>query len=111
MRFPLGDHATCQTRSPIILFIDDMQWADAASLDILHYAARRWRESGSPILLLLGVRTEALMTATALSAWFTELERDLHTTSLVLHALTSENTLQLISALGGSRSAEKSELE
>ena len=98
-------------RSPIILFIDDMQWADAASLDMLHYAARRWRERGSPLLLLLGVRSEALLTATALSAWFTDLERDLHATSLVLQTLTPENTLQLIAVLGGSRPAEKSELE
>ncbi len=31
-------------RQPLVLFIDDWHWADAASLDVLHYAAVRWAE-------------------------------------------------------------------
>ena len=30
-------------RTLLVLFIDDVQWADAASLDVLHYLARRLR--------------------------------------------------------------------
>jgi len=43
----LAEHA------PLVLFIDDWHWADAASLDVLHYAALRWAEERAPILVLL----------------------------------------------------------
>ena len=35
-------------RNPIVLFVDDVQWADAASLDVLQYAAHRFVESHTP---------------------------------------------------------------
>ena len=43
-------------QQPAIFVLDDMQWADADSLDMIHYVARRWAESGTPILLLLTMR-------------------------------------------------------
>jgi hypothetical protein len=39
-----------------VFVLDDMQWADADTLDLVHYLARRWAETGVPILLLVVIR-------------------------------------------------------
>ncbi|GAC1347012.1 MAG: AAA family ATPase [Ktedonobacteraceae bacterium] len=83
-------------RAPLVLFIDDVHRADAASFDVLHYAGQRWMESDTPILLLLNLRTEALVTTKALAKWLADLEHDLHAISLPLESLTFEDILQLV---------------
>ena len=35
------------SRQPVVLFLDDLPWADAASLDLLSYALRRWTDVGA----------------------------------------------------------------
>jgi predicted ATPase len=86
-------------RAPLVLFVDDVQWADAATLDLLHYANRRWVEVGAPILLLLALRAETLATNIALAEWYTGMQRDRFPLRLELGPLTIEDTLRLVQAL------------
>ncbi len=37
-------------RAPLVLFVDDLQWTDSATLDLLQYAIRRWQDSLSASL-------------------------------------------------------------
>ena len=47
-------------RAPLVLFLDDLQWTDSATLDLLHYAIRRWHDNATRILFLANLRSEAL---------------------------------------------------
>ena len=40
--------------------MDDLQWADAETLELLHYLSHNWRKGKSPILLLILMQSEAL---------------------------------------------------
>lgn len=94
------------TRSaPLILFIDDLQWADVASLDLLRYLCGRWRDG--PILLILAVRTEDLTTpkiavsgeTRTLADWLESLQQAGAMQRLTLGLLTLDDTQQLLQAL------------
>jgi DNA-binding SARP family transcriptional activator len=88
-------------RAPLVLFIDDVQWADAASLDVLHYLARRFAESETPALLLLTLRMGERAMPPGFTEWRADMERAVPLTHLPLGPLTSEDVLRLLQAFGG----------
>ncbi len=111
---PPPDEATAQTRlfeaitrlgqafaerAPLLIFLDDAQWADLASLDALQFTLSRWNETRTPMLLLLSARNEAFTTPSDLQNWLTRLKSGVTVTRLELQYLSRENTLALITAL------------
>ncbi len=92
-------------RAPLLLFIDDIQWADVASLDALHYAVSRWTERKAPVLLLLCARDVALVEKSNVQQWLTRLKARLAVTQLLLAPLTVEDTLALVDSLESGYSA------
>ena len=86
-------------RAPLVLFLDDWHWADAASLDALHYAALRWSEEGAPILVLLTLRQETLTESPDLQRWLTYLKHAVAWVQLHVTKLSKAETEHLIRAL------------
>src|SRR5215467_1126318 len=88
------------TRRPLVLLLDDMQWADTATLDLVLYLARNLAEHSAPVLLLLTLRTGADPLPDAQSTWLMALKRmRISLTALALAAFTREETQQFIQAL------------
>ncbi len=92
--------ALCQ-RAPLVLLVDDLQWVDEASLDLLRYLGYFWKEHGSRVLWLCTLRSEELELNPRLSAQLVNLGRDLPVTQVLLQPLSQAETLQLIEALVG----------
>jgi predicted ATPase len=88
-------------RAPLVLFIDDVQWADTASLDLFLYLARRWSESATPALLLLTLPMGTRGLSHELNEWRASMERIVPLTRLQLDRLTPEDILRLLQALEG----------
>ncbi|HWR64904.1 MAG TPA: AAA family ATPase [Bellilinea sp.] len=100
-------------RGVLVLLIDDLQWADSATLDFLLYAIRRWRVKGAAgeghrILLLVSLRTESLATinpsgagdgASALIQWLARVEREVKPVQIDLAPLGEPETVELIQSI------------
>jgi predicted ATPase len=88
-------------RAPVVFFIDDAQWADTASLDVLQYASRRWARAHLPVFLLCAFRSDDLASSPALVGWLSSLEQTLPVRRQTLISLVFEDTLRLVQSLFG----------
>jgi predicted ATPase len=86
-------------RAPLVLFVDNIQWADTASLDLLHYLARFWQEQQTPVSLVLTQCRNELAPYSAQEDWHQELKRILPLSHLVLQAFTFDETQQFLGDL------------
>jgi DNA-binding SARP family transcriptional activator/predicted ATPase len=82
--------------SPLVIFIDDWHWADAASLDVLHYAAVRLKEEQTPVLALLTIRQENLAESAHLQTWLMRLKHDAACKQISLTSFSRTETERLI---------------
>jgi predicted ATPase len=98
-------------QAPLVLFLDDLQWADAASLDLLQYVGLSWAERRTPVLLLLTVREDALAQSPALSDWMSSMGRSLPITRLPLGPLSAGTSMHLLRLLGQGESGQNLSLE
>jgi len=83
--------------APLVLLLDDLQWVDEASLDLLRYLGRHWIRHSSRVLLLGTIRSEGMELKSQLS----DLGRDLPVTRIALQTLSQAETMQLLQAITG----------
>lgn len=88
----------CAGSRPGILFLDDVQWADAASLELLAFILRRLR--GRPLLVLLTSRSDQVPADHRLRQLLTEAQRAGIATTLPLPRLDQDAVVALVESLG-----------
>lgn len=112
-------------QAPLVLLVDDLQWADRATLDFLRYAILRWREktasetNAARVLLLVSLRAGTLHPIAQpqhagglqggpmdLLQWLTRVGRELAPVYIELGPLEEADTLQLVESILASPSAE-----
>lgn len=89
--------------APVVLVLDDLQWADPASVELLHYVARGIARQRVLVLLTLTPGDGA--TGTELAAFVTSLERSIGVERVELARLAPPDVAALVAdALGGEAS-------
>lgn len=79
-----------------VLFLDDLQWADSASLDLLIYLVRRTR--GRPIFILGTCRREDLVPGHRIRQLIVQMQRTGHATLISLERLNQADVRILVEA-------------
>jgi DNA-binding SARP family transcriptional activator len=95
-------------RSPVVLILEDLHWADEMSLRMLQFIAHR--ASGWPLLLVGTVREEELPDLPLLRQTLETLESQPHVERVRVPSLSRRATLQLVRALS-STTSESATLE
>jgi DNA-binding SARP family transcriptional activator len=86
-------------RQKLLLVVEDIHWADPATLQCLHYLSRHIIRV--PIALFFSLRGENLSTDVDLDAMLHSLRREAHFTNLSLERLTEADTTTLLEQMTG----------
>ncbi|UCC88156.1 MAG: AAA family ATPase, partial [Anaerolineales bacterium] len=103
-RLRLFDHLarflqTLSADKGLLLFVDDLHWADQGTLTLLHYLLRRSR--GERLLVLGAYREVELDRKHPLAAWLVEWNRERLATRIQLGRLTDDESSNLLTAMLG----------
>ena len=90
--------AACAGPNPGVLFLDDVHWADGATLDFLTYLAHRMQ--GRPLLLVAAVRSEELASEPRLSQLAVEAQQEGPGFHLQLERLAPDDLHELLGSSG-----------
>ena len=97
------------SQQPVVVIIEDLHWADAATLDVLRFAARVLQTGR--LLLVLTYRTDDVGRGHPLRAFLAELERNRRTSRILLARLSAtEVRAQAAELLGTMPGTEQSRL-
>lgn len=103
--------STLATSAPVVLFLDDVQWSDGSSRELVTYLAQRAATEHVPLFVLLAVRREALARIggapidPGLVGWLAALERTLDANHLVLEPLPRDAIVEFASRMVASDDA------
>jgi len=100
--------AACRGPAPGIVLLDDLQWADVASLDLLAYLARRLHDY--PFCLLVTWRAESMPASHRGRAILAEAQRAGAATLLSLSRLSRSAVMDLVRLAGAVAEANPEEL-
>jgi DNA-binding SARP family transcriptional activator/regulation of enolase protein 1 (concanavalin A-like superfamily) len=95
---------TLAEQRPLCLFLDDLQWADKATGQLLHYLAHQTRTAR--VLLIGAYREGEVAESDWLRGWLTEVEAQRMATSLPLARLNEEEVASLLKQLAEDQASE-----
>jgi len=81
---------------PLVIFLDDLQWADKATLQLLHYMVDNL--SDSPIFFLIAYRSESVTDDHPVKNLSSRLSRDKHYDEIVIKPFKRDYTRQMLSS-------------
>jgi DNA-binding SARP family transcriptional activator/tetratricopeptide (TPR) repeat protein len=105
----LGEAYAAQ--APLLIFVDDLQWSDKATLDLFQYLGRQWTEHSTPVILLLSRRVETRSMDPWLVEWLVYLKRNVPLTRIELGPLSANDILQIAQSISGEDDEPQGEQE